>query len=238
LAGVPESAPEAPASVIALADGRSVRAVWRNELEGVTFEVGDGRDRWFVKWLPTGTGIDLEEEAARLRWARPYCVVPGVVATGSDQEGSWLVTAAIPGTNAVDDRWKRQPQIAARAIGAGLRRLHDSLPVEQCPFTWSAEDRIASARTFIDAPPEVDRLVVCHGDACAPNTLIGEDGECTGHVDFGAMGIADRWADIAIATWSTTWNYGTGWELALLDAYGVAPDEERTAYYRRLWDLT
>ena len=35
-----------------------------------------------------------------------------------------------------------------------------------------------------DAPP-VDHLVVCHGDACAPNTLIGDDGACVGHVDLG-----------------------------------------------------
>jgi hypothetical protein len=43
--------------------------------------------------------------------------------------------------------------------------------------------------------------------------------------------------DLAIATWSTTWNYGPGWEIPLLDAYGIAPDPERTRYYRLLWDL-
>jgi hypothetical protein len=51
------------------------------------------------------------------------------------------------------------------------------------------------------------------------------------------LGVADRWADLAIATWSTTWNYGPGWETALLDAYGIAPDPDRTRYYRLLWDL-
>ena len=42
---------------------------------------------------------------------------------------------------------------------------------------------------------------------------------------------------LAVATWSTTWNYGPGWETPLLDAYGVAPDPDRTRYYRLLWDL-
>ena len=80
--------------------------------------------------------------------------------------------------------------------------------------------------------------MVCHGDACAPNTLIGDDGRWSGHVDLGALGVGDRWADIAIATWSTQWNYGPGWERALLDAYGIEPDPERTAWYRLLWDMT
>jgi aminoglycoside phosphotransferase len=71
----------------------------------------------------------------------------------------------------------------------------------------------------------------------APNTLVGDDGGCTGHVDLGDPGVGDRWADLAVATWSTEWNYGPGWERRLLDAYGVAPDPERTAYFRLLWDL-
>ncbi|GGM00479.1 hypothetical protein [Nakamurella endophytica] len=50
--------------------------------------------------------------------------------------------------------------------------------------------------------------------------------------------MADRWADLAVATWSTVWNYGPGHEAAVLEAYGVEPDPVRTAYYRLLWDLT
>ena len=30
---------------------------------------------------------------------------------------------------------------------------------------------------------------------------------------------------------------GPGWETPLLDAYGIAPDPERTRCYRLLWDL-
>ena len=90
---------------------------------------------------------------------------------------------------------------------------------------------------MLSAAPPIERLVVCHGDACVPNTLIDDDGHCTGHVDLGALGVADRWSDLAIATWSVSWNFGPSWEKALLDAYGVAPDVERTRYYRLLWDL-
>lgn len=85
--------------------------------------------------------------------------------------------------------------------------------------------------------PEIDRLVVCHGDACSPNTLIDDRGCFAAHVDLGDLGLADRWADLAVATWSTRWNYGPGWEALLLEAYGIVPDPARTAYYRLLWDL-
>jgi hypothetical protein len=63
---------------------------------------------------------------------------------------------------------------------------------------------------------------------------ISWDLDWSGHVDLGALGAADRWADLAIATWNARLNYGPGWDGPLLDAYGIAPDTERTRYYRLL----
>lgn len=85
-------------------------------------------------------------------------------------------------------------------------------------------------------PPSIDRLVVCHGDACLPNTLLDDDGRPVAHVDLAALGVADRWADIAVAAMSTLWNFGPGWEDTLIAAYGVDPDRPRLEYYRRLWN--
>lgn len=263
-AGVPRDRGEPPPDpVVELAAGRPIRPVWANELGGVTYQLGQGPQRQFLKWAPAGSGVDLVAEAVRMRWAHPYTPVPRVLATGGDGAGQWLLTSGLPGDSAVSDRWKAEPATAVATIGEGLRALHDALPVDECPFSWSARDRVATARqraaagdidpsrwdpdhrgldlaaalAVAAAIPDVDRLVVCHGDACAPNTLIGEDGGWSGHVDLGDLGVADRWADLAIATWSTVWNYGPGWEDALLSAYGVAPDPERTRYYRLLWDL-
>lgn len=251
-----------PKQVLALANGRPLRVVWRNELGGLTFEVDATPGRSFVKWAPAGSGLDLDREAARLRWAARFTAVPRVLDQGADATGQWLLTAGLPGDNAVSDRWKADPTTAATAIGRGLRALHDALPVDACPFSWSREDRVATVRrlhasgrldptrwnpdhsslsveqalaVLADAPP-VDRLVVCHGDACAPNTLLHDDGSVAGHVDLGSLGLADRWADLAVATWSLDWNYGPGFEHLLLDAYGVAPSPAQ-AYYRLLWDL-
>lgn len=70
-------------------------------------------------------------------------------------------------------------------------------------------------------------LVVCHGDACAPNTLIDESGKWVAHVDLGNLGVGDRWADLAILTWSTRWNYGEGWEMNVYISYGIEPAWKR-----------
>ncbi|WP_405868950.1 aminoglycoside 3'-phosphotransferase [Streptomyces sp. NBC_01515] len=265
MATSPRGPVELPWIVTELAAGRPVRAVWRNEVGGLTFQVGLGDARQFVKWTPAGSGIGLSAEVVLLRWAVAFTVVPGVLDEGADETGSWIVTAGLPGRMAVDDHWKRDPGTAVRAIGTGLRALHEQLPVADCPFGWSAGQRLEAVRSraaaglidpadwpedfqrlgtveralrvLTDIPP-VDEPVVCHGDACAPNTLIGDDSRCGGHVDLGALGVADRWADLAIATWSTRWNYGPGQEEPLLEAYGVEPGPERIRYYRLLWRLS
>ena len=187
----------------------------------------------------------MRAEAERLRWAGSFTPVPRVLDQGQDAAHEWLVTEAMPGLSAVDPRWIADPARAVRAVGGGLRALHEALPVAECPFSWAVPERLTNAAgrgirvpdDLRDAPP-IDRLVVCHGDACVPNTLIADDGEWTAHVDLGALGVADRWADIAVAAMSTTWNYGPGWEEPLLEAYGVTPDATRLAYYQSLWNAT
>jgi kanamycin kinase len=56
-------------------------------------------------------------------------------------------------------------------------------------------------------------------------------------LDLGALGTADRGADLAVGAWSTEWNYGPGWEPVFYRAYGIEADGERIAFYRDLWDI-
>lgn len=217
----------------------TAEAVWVNTAGGATFRLADG----YLKWLPAGT--DADAEIARLTWAGRYVRVPAVVGRGVVEGRDWILTSTVPGTSAVSHEWLKQPQTAAAAIGAGLRHLHDSLPVQECPFDWSVESRLqqagiddAEATRHLGPTPAIDQLVVCHGDPCAPNTMIDDQGHWSAHVDMDALGTADRWADLAVATYSLEWNYGPGLDSVLLDAYGIAPDPARTAYYRGLWDLT
>ena len=58
--------------------------------------------------------------------------MPGAARAGAGD--GWLHTAGLPGRSAVDPHWVADPRTAARAIGAGLRLLHDPLPVDDCPF--------------------------------------------------------------------------------------------------------
>ncbi|SMG47499.1 aminoglycoside 3'-phosphotransferase [Agreia pratensis] len=249
IAAVPDGPIDVPPIVGEYADGDTPVPVWRNTRGGLTFRLGDGELARFIKWMPGGDPI-FEAEVARVSWAAPFIEVPRVLASGSGDDGSWMLTAGLPGHSAVDVRFtsdETAARVAARGIGAGLRRMHDALPVDRCPYSWSVSQRIARARTeglavaeSLQTPPSIDRLVVCHGDACAPNTLLADDGAVVGHVDLGSLGVADRWADLAVATWSLEWNYAGGefLESDLLEAYGVARDDERIEYYRALWAAT
>ncbi|WZH38522.1 MAG: aminoglycoside 3'-phosphotransferase [Microbacterium enclense] len=242
---IPSASEPVPTRVRDLAGDATLQPVWRNNIGGLTFRATGADGIRYLKWGPLNAETSMRAEAERLRWASAFTRVPRVLDEGRDATHEWLLTAAVPGRSAVDPRWVAEPATAVRAVGRGLRALHEALPVAECPFSWAVPDRVANAavrgirvpEALREAPP-IDRLVVCHGDACAPNTLLDDAGEWTAHVDLGALGVADRWADLAAATMSTGWNYGPGWEEPLLDAYGVAPDAERLAFYRDLWNAT
>lgn len=222
-----------PSKVVQLCAGERPQLQWTNERGGTTYRAGDR----FIKWNPKTTLLDLEAERIRLQWAAAYHNVPRVLDWGSNEAAQWLVTEALPGTSAVMEPWLSQPLVAARAIGRGLRILHETLPVAECPFEWSPEHRTGRrvASEELGAPP-IDTLVVCHGDPCSPNTIIGADGSPVGHVDLGQLGIADRWADLAVASMNLDYNYGPGWEQEFFRAYDIEPDLRRITYYRYLWE--
>ena len=107
-----------PAIVLELAAGREPRLVWRNDLGGLTFDLGDR----YLKWNPRRTGIDLDRERIRLEWISRRHPAPAVIAAGADREAQWLVTKALPGESAVGDGWRRRRHQAIAAIAAGSAR--------------------------------------------------------------------------------------------------------------------
>ncbi len=88
-------------------------------------------------------------------------------------------------------------------------------------------------------------LVVCHGDACLPNFLLDpETLECTGVVDLGRLGVADRYLDLSLTAQSigsTGMNpqYSSADADAFLQTYGIDhPDRRRMRFYQLLDSLS
>ena len=187
-----------------------------------------------------GVGLDLAKERDRMLWAIAFTPVPVVLDYQQTTDGELLVTRAIEAANAVSARWIADPAGAVRALAIGLRHWHDTLPVADCPFDWSPGTRTEgrSGVVGLESSPSIDRLVVAHGDPCAPNTLLSDDGITVAHVDLQRLGVADRLADIAVAARNTALNYGQGWEQLFLEEYGVEPDPDRQQDYLELWDRT
>ena len=64
VAGVPSADMSVPGIVRELAGEGEPDLVWRNDLGGLTFRIGDQH----LKWNPRSTGVDLERERVRLEW--------------------------------------------------------------------------------------------------------------------------------------------------------------------------
>jgi streptomycin 3"-kinase len=81
-------------------------------------------------------------------------------------------------------------------------------------------------------------LVVCHGDACLPNVLVDPDAlTCTGLIDLGRLGTADRHADLALlrANARESW---TGHDGARAERLLGELDTARMRFYLHLDPLT
>jgi kanamycin kinase len=237
---------------------------WESVPQVVTYRLSHpkGESR-YLKLVDTSWSTLLSDEDARLRWARGYLPVPDVVEFGSDEAVSWLITETMSGVDGTNETLLGKPLRLVQTLAQGLRRFHHA-PVDKCPFDFRldvalqhVERRVANGlvdperdfhpehehlsveQAFLELRrnrPPLEDLVVCHGDYCFPNVLI-EDGQAVGFVDLGELGVADRWWDLGVAAWSTTWNVGPGYETAFLDAYEIEPDPERIAYYRLLYDM-
>ena len=220
-------------------------------------------DTFFVKVGRVGPRPTFREEFERLGWAPVYLPVPPVVEVGEEDGVEWLVTRGVPGVTSIAAATTLGASAVVTELARGLRRVHATDPTA-CPVDFRldialriARERVANGdvvpsrdfhaehrhlsaedvvRALDESRPGSEDLVVCHGDYCAPNILF-RDGAAAAFLDLGELGVADRWWDLATATWSITWNFGEGYEGQFLAEYGVEPDAQRTKYYRLLYDV-
>jgi kanamycin kinase len=218
----------------------------------------------YLKTRAVTAAVPLPAEAARTRWALAAGLpVPAVVATCQNDGTDWLLTEGLPGERASAPELRAEPERLVALLASALRTFHQT-PVADCPFRFGPAEAMADAARRVRAglvrpedmhsehahlspvaalaeaarlrPGREPDLVVCHGDYCLPNVLI-DAGRVTGFVDLGELAVADRWYDLAAATWSVTWNLGPGWEDLFLASYGVTADSEAIAFYRLIYDL-
>jgi kanamycin kinase len=224
---------------------------------------GTGHVR-FLKAGFVGAYPGLAAERDRCVWlGQRGLAVPRVLDHGTDDRVEWLLTAEVGGVAAVEPGHLGDPARTVPVLAEGLRAFHEVDPTD-CPFDYRvrraidhAAGRVAGgwvdpagfhdAHRHLDpeaalvrlralAPDDEHDVVVCHGDYCFPNVLL-DGGRVVGYLDLGEVGVAERWRDLAVATWSVTWNVGPGYEDLFLDAYGVAWDHDRRDFYRLLYDL-
>jgi kanamycin kinase len=235
---------------------------WDWTPDAPTYLMTRGDERRFVKLAPAGN--TLPDEATRLRFAGNWAPVPELIEYGSDGETDWLMTAALPGADATKHPWfASDPGRLSRALGEGLRRFHSLVPVNECPFDFTAPVAVSHVQArfaaglitladlhkeyqhlgvegaverLVSTQPEVRHEVVAHGDYCLPNVFFAGD-VLSGYLDMGKLAIADPWWDLAVGSWSVSWNLGPIYQQDFFDGYGILPDEERIAWYRLLYDL-
>lgn len=258
----PIAAAVSGATLAAVADGRARAAVWRVERDGVVvaYLKRTAPDDEADPWAGGATA-----EAGRLAWLSGRAPVAEVLVRHVDDAGAgWLLTAALPGSDATDLVHHGDPERLVAALARGLRRWHDELPVDACPFDTRLDVRLAGARQRIAAGrvdaddfeplhrgrspeellaiieslrPDDEDLVVVHGDPCLPNVLLHR-GAVIGWVDVGRSGVADRHLDLAVAARSIARNLGGHAVGPFFDAYGVEwPDVRRIELYTLLDEL-
>lgn len=224
------------------------------------------RPTLFLKSGTTSVADDIAAEYVRLRWLQGRIPCPRIVAYTSDATQAVLVTSALPGLPAYDYLMAHPVDVVSvvQAIVALLRRLH-AIPVCDCPFDATLSVRVSAARRNVIAglvdeqdfgalhhgmsAAEVLRAlerdmaaglalerVVTHGDFSLGNVLV-HDGQVTGVIDVGRVGVADPYQDLAILHDNLA-EFGTHAQQALWRSYGIeCPDEARLVAHLRLDEL-
>ena len=257
---------ELPAEVRGRFAVRVAEVAWVLNPNGTVWRVVlTSGDLVFVKVLVAGQYPSLGDERDRLLWARDRLPVPRVLDYGADGSVEWLALTALTGRDATQPEYLADPATTVPILAHGLRSLHDA-SIAGCPFDFRVDVALEHARRRVDGDgvpastgadfhdehrhltpsaalgrlcstrPASEDVVLCHGDYCFPNVLI-DDGAVTGYLDLGELGVADRWWDLAVATWSCDWNVGPGWQDLFLDTYGIERDDDKIEFYRLLYDL-
>lgn len=218
----------------------------------------------YLKYGQAGLADDITDEMVRLRWLGEHVPAPKVVHFTRTLDEAWLVMTAIAGQTAYQVMQERSDLRVSvvDAIATFLHRIH-AIPASDCPFTSEHAYRLARARARIEAGlvdeddfdaerqgwtaeqvweamhrllPLAPDPVVTHGDYSLDNLLI-QDGEVSGCIDAGRVGIADRYQDLAIAL-NCLEEFGVSLKERFLKQYGIVdPQRSKLQFHLMLDEL-
>lgn len=135
---------------------------------------------------------------------------------------------------------RRLDRTVADAAEAVRRGVVDVMDFDFLRDGRSAENLLTELRLRQPRAAELESadLVVCHGDPCLPNLLIDPvSGQCTGVIDLGRLGVADRYLDLALIHRSMSrphknQQYDAAAAADFLATYGISdPDPWRLDFY-------
>jgi streptomycin 3"-kinase len=214
-------------------------------------------ERRRIEWL-AGTGIpgpsvvdwSTSGDGARL----VMTAVPGVPASELD---SGTLLRAWPAVVGMLRRLHELPAAHCpfeRRLATMFRIAEDAVVRDAVNPEFLAEEQqgrphtelLAELHSELDVrlAQEREDLVVCHGDACLPNVMVDPDTlTCTGLIDLGRLGTADRHADLSLlrANARETWTGDDGSTADRLLAEYYGPDHidpDRMRFYLHLDPLT
>lgn len=213
----------------------------------------------YLKYLPHGTHFDLTGERERLLWLKDKLPVPDVLHWQTTEEGQYLLMSELKGFTCSQDEMVNNPALTVQLLAEALKQIH-AIDWQNCPFSRRNKDLIHHCRTnmdkgvvdetdfddwwwgqpveqlwqeVIETRPASEDLVLVHGDACLPNFLVlPEEKQVSGFIDVGALGVGDRYVDLALTHRSIIYNLGEKWVAPFFEAYGIAPDPTKIRWYR------
>jgi aminoglycoside phosphotransferase len=201
----------------------------------------EGQETRYLKMMNRFSGTALAFEAERTRWAAERLPAPEVLAFREEGIMEYLLLAEVPGVPANDPQLTGREAELVPLLAAGLREIH-KLPWQECPYDmrtgWlvqMAKMNLHSGRSAASSEAEQalqelaatrpetreEDLVVVHGDYRCANILLDADRmQITGYLDWGNLGMGDRYLDLATAVNSIEGHFGAHWVPAFLQAYG------------------
>ena len=184
-----------------------------------------GRRRRLAAHRPRSTGTDATRHPLL---ADPARIVP-ILARG---------LADVPRAPRPSRR-ARSTSAPAAAIAHVRRRVRDGIakpdrPASRvrAPHARRRAPRARTARAGVGGPRRVPRRLLLPQRACSTTPARSPATSTSA-----SSAVADRWWDVAVGAWSTTWNVGPGWEELFYESYGIEPDADRIRFYRLLYDL-